>query len=52
MRIGTVMLAKKTSSATGHIPMAIISFTPERMVSGSPWPREVTVMIGSRLAGT
>ena len=36
---GTVMLAKNTSSATGHIPAWISCLTPERMVSGSPRPK-------------
>ena len=47
-----MMLAKNTSSATGHMPTAISAFTPLRIVSGSPLPSEVTVMTGSRLAGT
>ena len=48
---GTVMLAKKTSKASGHMPEWMSAFTPLRMVSGSPLPNETSVMTGKRLAG-
>jgi len=43
---GTVMLAKKTRSAIGHIPTTIMALTPLIMVSGSVCPSEVNFMTG------
>ena len=49
---GTVMLAKNTRSAIGHMPACDqLASRRSMIVSGSPWPNEITVITGSRLAG-
>jgi len=46
------MLAKTTSSASDHIPLSISSWTPPRIVLGSPRSNYITVMTGNTFAGT
>ena len=48
---GTVMLAKKTSAAIGHMSAWMSSMTPESIVSGCPLPKLVTVITGRTFAG-
>ena len=49
---GTMMLAKNTSAASGHMPPANSSSAPPRMVLGAPDPSWITVSTGYTLAGT
>ena len=51
LSIGTVMLAKNSSSATGTSPEANRTFTPLMIVSGSPCPSHTIVDTGNTLAG-
>ena len=48
---GTKIDAMNTIKASGHIPAFIRATTPEAIVSGSPLPKIVTVIIGYTLAG-
>ncbi|MNZ84097.1 hypothetical protein D3C78_1028420 [compost metagenome] len=40
-----------TTAAMGTMPCLSKVMTPDMIVSGLPWPRVLTVMIGSMLAG-
>ncbi|MNV86133.1 hypothetical protein D3C71_1801410 [compost metagenome] len=51
LKVGTRILAMNTTAAIGSIPRCTSSMTPDIMVSDCPLPSELTVMIGSRLAG-
>ena len=52
LSIGTAMLAKNTSAASGYMRDEISSRTPPRIVLGAPAPSCITVSTGYRLAGT
>jgi hypothetical protein len=46
-----MILAKNTRTASGHHPATINDCTPLKIVSGSPFPNEMTVITGYTLAG-
>ena len=51
LSMGTTMLAKKTSAASGYMPLEKSSSTPPRIVLGAPAPAGPLSGAGMALAG-